>query len=112
MAKEFDEVKKIISLYIENLKKKLRIEKVILYGSYANGEANEHSDIDLAIISPDVNEDNFIEYLQLLSRSIPRKIDIDIESLVFSTHEFETASPLGFLGDIKKNGKLIYSQVV
>ncbi len=110
MVKQSDEIKNIIFQYIDNLKKLIRVDRVILYGSYAEGRANEHSDIDLAIISPDVNSDNFIDYLQLVTRAIPRKIDVDIEPLVFSVHEYETASPVEFLGEIKKNGKIIFEQ--
>ncbi|MDW7679389.1 MAG: nucleotidyltransferase domain-containing protein [bacterium] len=110
MVKQFDEIKEIIDQYIENLKRQISVERVILYGSYADGCANEYSDIDLAIISPDVNNDNFIDYLQLATRAIPRKIDIDIEPLVFSTHEYETASSVELLGVIKKNGKIIFEQ--
>jgi predicted nucleotidyltransferase len=108
MVKQFDEIKNLVWQYIENLTRQLRVERVILFGSYAEGRANEHSDIDLAIISPDVTSDNSIEYLQLLTRAIPRKIDIDIEPLIFSTHEYDTASPVEFLGDIKKNGKVLF----
>ncbi len=110
MVKQFDEIKNIVWQYVENLTRHLRVDRVILYGSYAEGRANEHSDIDLAIISPDVNGDNFIDYLQLLTRAIPRKIDIDIEPLIFSTHDYEAASPVEFLGDIKKNGKILFEQ--
>ena len=110
MAKQFDETKNIVFQYIENVKKQIRIDRVILYGSYAEGRANEHSDIDLAIISPDVNSDNFIDYLQLVTRAIPRKTEVEIEPLVFSVREYETASPVEFLGDIKKNGKVIFEQ--
>jgi uncharacterized protein len=36
----------------ERLKKEYRAEKVILYGSYARGEATYDSDVDLFIIAP------------------------------------------------------------
>ena len=110
MVKQFDEIKKIVWQYNKNLRKTFRIEKVILYGSSAEGRANKISDIDLAIISPDVNSDNLIEYLQLSTRAIPRKIDIDIEPLIFSTDEYDTASNVEFLGDIKKKGKILFEQ--
>ena len=108
MVKGIDEITALVFQYIENLKGRLRIEKVILFGSYAEGRANEHSDIDLAIISPDVNGDNLIACLQLLTRAIPRHIDIDIEPLAFSTHEYDSALPVEMLGDIKRRGKVIY----
>jgi predicted nucleotidyltransferase len=57
MVKEkysLSEIKKII----KNLAKilttnRIAVEKIILYGSYAKGNPRTHSDIDLAIISPD-----------------------------------------------------------
>ena len=64
--------------------------------------------LDLAIISTDVNGDNLIACLQLLTRAIPRHIDIDIEPLAFSTHEYDSAIPVEMLGDIKCRGKVIY----
>ena len=36
----------------ERIKKEYRAEKVILFGSYATGEAEKDSDIDLFIIAP------------------------------------------------------------
>lgn len=36
----------------ERLKKEYNAEKVILYGSYARGEATEDSDVDLLVIAP------------------------------------------------------------
>lgn len=108
MVEQFDDIRAIVFQYLENLKDKIRVEKVILFGSYAEGKANKYSDIDLAIISPDVNSDNFIECLQLLTRSIPRHIGIDIEPLAFSTDEFENASPFHFLSEIKKHGIIIF----
>ncbi len=110
MVKKFDEIEEIVLQYIENLKRQIRVERVILYGSYAEGSANEYSDIDLAIISPDVTDENFIEYLQMLTRAIPRKIEVDIEPLIFSSDEYENVSPLEFLGEIKKKGKVLFEQ--
>ncbi len=36
---------------IKEFKKKAKVEKVILFGSYATGKANRHSDIDLILVS-------------------------------------------------------------
>ena len=35
--------------------------KVILYGSYAKGSANPWSDIDVAVIIPKVNDDDWLQ---------------------------------------------------
>jgi len=41
------------------LKKNIKIDQVILYGSYASGHMKLYSDIDIAIISPDFGKDKF-----------------------------------------------------
>ena len=110
MVKQFDDIKNIVMQYIEQVKTQMQVDRVILYGSYAQDHANEQSDVDIAIISPDVNGDNFIDYLQLATRAIPRKIDIEIEPLVFSVSEYNVASPLELLGSIKKNGKILFER--
>lgn len=43
-----------------------RIKKIILYGSYARGDFNEHSDIDIMILT-DLTEDEILEYRKKLS---------------------------------------------
>lgn len=45
------ELNLIITDYLNRLKTKIKIDKAVLYGSYAKNLAHEHSDIDLLIIS-------------------------------------------------------------
>jgi len=40
-----------IKKYIDPIVKKYSVEKVILFGSYARGDANESSDVDLVVDS-------------------------------------------------------------
>ena len=49
MNQEIHERLKKIS---ERLKKEYHAEKVILYGSYATGDATEDSDVDILVIAP------------------------------------------------------------
>ena len=53
MAKIFthEQVDQTIKDYLSKLKGKIKIDKVILFGSYAKGTATELSDVDLLIIS-------------------------------------------------------------
>ena len=62
-----EKVKQIINRFVDILVKKgIRIDQVILYGSYASGNMKQYSDIDLAIISPDFGNDKFEESKLLL----------------------------------------------
>lgn len=48
------ELESALSNFIDNLKGKITLNKAILYGSYAKGNANANSDIDLLIISDEL----------------------------------------------------------
>ena len=52
-----EQLDKTIKDYLSKLKGKIKIDKVILFGSYARGTATEFSDVDLLIISKDLPPD-------------------------------------------------------
>jgi predicted nucleotidyltransferase len=96
------EVKKILKdLYKEKLK------KIILYGSYARGEQNKDSDIDLAIIL----KDNISPFKEI-DRIIDKIYDIELKyKLLISVHpisekKFENEKN-SFLLNVKEEGVLI-----
>lgn len=61
-------------------------EKIILFGSYANGLANEDSDIDLLVVK-DTREPKFKRSIEIQRLLIGSKLPVDI--LVYTTDEFE-----------------------
>jgi predicted nucleotidyltransferase len=67
-----------IKRYIEALEEKVKVSKVVLYGSWVNGQPHEYSDIDLAVFSPDFGKNKLLE-LQLLSK-LSWTIDESIDS--------------------------------
>jgi len=94
-----EKVKKFSELIREDFKP----VKVFLYGSYANGNWNSDSDIDVAVIVKSLSSDYLLS-LNLLYK-LRRKIDTLIEPILF----IEGKDPSGFLSDIKSKGELIYS---
>ena len=97
-----NEVIELIKKFIESVKENnIEIHKVILYGSYAKGTYNQHSDIDLAIISPDFKENECLKNAsKLLSKAA--KLKADIETMPFSMEEYN--SPLGLMEEILNTG--------
>jgi len=91
--------------------------KIILFGSHANGNANENSDIDLMVILDNhhvsktyeerLNKKLFVRNLVL---DINRKIPLDI--LVYSKEEFNMIKQYGnyLIDEIEKTGKIIYEK--
>jgi predicted nucleotidyltransferase len=91
--------------------------RIILFGSYAKGTANENSDIDMVVIldNNDVAK-NYEErlqkklYINRLVRNINYKIPLDI--LVYSKEEYKIVKNCGnyFIDEIEKTGKIIYEK--
>ena len=57
------DINRIISQFIEETKKILgnRLKKIILYGSYARGDFNKKSDIDIMILT-DLSDKELLDY--------------------------------------------------
>jgi len=80
--------------------------KIILFGSYAKGNFNDDSDIDIAVVLKDYN--NLID-MQLELMRLRRKIDSRIEPHPFRESEFESSNPL--VSEIIKYGQEIIINV-
>ncbi len=68
MVKKRSEIKKIIERYVRELEGLgIEVSQVILYGSYARGNPEEYSDIDIAVVSPAFSKLDIFERQQILS---------------------------------------------
>lgn len=63
MKKISKNINNIINEFIEGVNKILgnRVKQIILYGSYARGDFNKDSDIDIMILT-DLTDDEIVEY--------------------------------------------------
>lgn len=78
--------------------------KVILFGSYANGNWSENSDIDIAVIVDKV-QDDFLEMSKMLNK-LTRNIDSRIEPLLIEKDDDRS----GFLSSIMLNGITLFEK--
>jgi predicted nucleotidyltransferase len=92
------EIKVIIEKYINEINKLLEIQKVYLFGSYANGTQRPDSDIDIGIFTDKIKEDYFEVIKKLYS--IRRLVDVRIEPHLFLSG-FDIS---GFSGEVEKIG--------
>ncbi|MBI3903406.1 MAG: nucleotidyltransferase domain-containing protein [Nitrosomonadales bacterium] len=81
--------------------------KVILFGSYARGDATEDSDLDLMVIEPEV--DNKFEEMIRLHRVVG-DVGTGVDVLVYSDYEASRRSqvPGTVLYWAFKEGKVLY----
>jgi len=99
-------VRKLIQVYKKDLEKKIKVSKVILFGSYARGKATEDSDVDLVILSKDFSKMRIDKRLDLLQRERrnPLTHDFAMDIFGYTPAELAKASPLTTLGEIKETG--------
>jgi hypothetical protein len=76
---------------------------VILFGSSLRGEAQEGSDIDLLIVSPDFARMNTRERLELLGLAAAR-IWEPVEAIGYTPEELSKAEPATLLEEILQTG--------
>jgi predicted nucleotidyltransferase len=85
------EALKIAQKYALEVESKFHYIKIILFGSYAKGDFNDESDIDIAIVFEDYN--NLLD-MQLELMRLRRKIDSRIEPHPFRKKDFDSSNPL------------------
>lgn len=92
---------------VERIVDVARPSKVILFGSYARGNASENSDLDLMVIEPRVTDPGQ-EMVRL--RMVIGSIGTGVDVLVYSEAEFERRSQVAgtVLHQARTEGKVLY----
>ncbi len=95
---------KILEL-VEAIKKHDNVEKIILFGSLARGDADKYSDIDIVVIQK--TDKRFIDRL-LEFVNLPVSCDI----LVYTPEEFQNMLEQGnyFIKKVVSEGKILYEK--
>lgn len=79
----------------------IRVDQLILFGSYAEGTAREDSDIDLVVISSSFSDKSYWERINILTDAI-YQVFAPIEASAFTPDEWKSEKSLIF--DYAKNG--------
>ena len=97
-------IKKVISDYKIALKNLgINVERAVLFGSFANGNARKDSDIDLIIVSEDFKKMNLRQRLEVLGIAAVRIMQ-PIEAKGYTLKEINSSSKPKFLSHILKIG--------
>ena len=96
------DVVNIVHRYADVIKNKYDLSKIILFGSFARGNFNEDSDIDIAVVFEDYS--NLLD-MQLELMRLRRKIDSRIEPHPFRKRKFKISNPI--VNEIIKYGEEI-----
>ena len=107
MAEATSEIEVILQKYVRELiKNHVRPAKLILFGSHARGTATTWSDIDLSIISDDLEGKGILERQLILGRA-NQDLQAHLDVVGYTTQEWAHSEPGTLLHQILKTGKEI-----
>lgn len=106
VAKATD-LEKTLEVFIAALEKGIRVEALILYGSYAKGEPNKWSDFDVAVISPDFEGIPLPKRQEMLA-DLSHGTDPRIEPIGYASSEYHEPGRHSFLREIIESGRVVY----
>jgi len=79
-----------------------QVEQYWIYGSFAKGTPRKHSDIDIAMVVNQIDDDVYWENLPLLWK-LTREVDDRIEPILIA----RDTDYAGFLDEIQRTGILV-----
>ncbi|MCL2360683.1 MAG: nucleotidyltransferase domain-containing protein [Defluviitaleaceae bacterium] len=103
MVADNEAISNVIEDYVNDVKNAMPIDKVFLFGSFAKGNANMHSDIDLCFFSSSFENQDTFTIVRELFRLSRKYGDFDIEPHAFCASDLETDNP--FVKEILRTGK-------
>lgn len=111
------QINKVIEEFVKEVNKILgkRIKKIILYGSYARGDFNDSSDIDIMILT-DLTDEEIIEYRSKVSDiafdiEFENNFNVMISPLVKNIDKFNYwLEALPFYMNVQKEGVVLNEQ--
>jgi len=101
-----EEIYKKIDIYRDTVAEKLNPEKIILFGSFASGDYNEGSDIDMLVIHN--WKEGFLDRIKVLLDL--NEDGLPLEPIGYTSEEFSAMRTEGntFIADVILNGRVIY----
>lgn len=93
--------------------RRILVDAIYLFGSYARGEARSFSDIDLIVVSPSFVAKSVLRRYALVGTAIGALTDQlmePIDVLPLTPKEFQHPEPGGFLESIRRDLKVLYQR--
>ncbi len=100
---DIKQVAQPLNRFIRRLPPSLKVDEVIIFGSYFHGQATEDSDIDVLVVSDDFQTMDVDERDDMLYRA-SRDIEPVIEPWGFTHQELNRFGPLSTAGYARDKG--------
>lgn len=97
------EIAEKVEAFVKELKRqKVKVAKVIIYGSRVSGKARKYSDIDVAVVSPDFGKSSYRWGAKLFE--IAGEIDTRIEPVAISLESYKNDTWIPLIYEIRTKG--------
>ena len=103
-----EKAREIAHNYSMEVAKAINPDKVILFGSYANGTPHSESDIDIAVFVSGLSDDEWYETRILLQSLRWNRAFMDIEPHLLE----EAHDRSGFAAHVIRTGEVIYERLI
>ena len=102
MALDFKTVSELVKSYADDVRRVFPVDKVVLFGSYAKGNATGQSDIDICFFLDSFGGKRRVDILKELLGIMHGYKGIFFEPTVFPTAEIDNDNP--FVKEILRTG--------
>ena len=110
LIRKRDSYRRDLTIALDRIVKSLKInpevQKVILFGSFAEGRSDLFTDLDLLVIMN--SKDDFVTRTAELYASLNPGVDLDL--LVYTPLEFNHLNQKSFLKNALKDGLVLYEK--
>jgi len=101
MGKE--KIQKNLKLFTKRVRNRFHPQKVLLFGSFARGQAGSYSDVDIIVVADTFKTVQFNKRLDILYPLI-QDLSIDFHVFAYTPQEFARLSPLTSISEAKIHG--------
>ncbi|MDR1050404.1 MAG: nucleotidyltransferase domain-containing protein [Deltaproteobacteria bacterium] len=106
MAHDLSKVTTLVKVYADDVRKVLPVNKVFLYGSYAQGNATIYSDVDVCFFLDTYGDINWFGNMKILLHLSHKYKELYIEPIAYEASDLEDDSP--FVKEVLRIGIEIF----
>lgn len=100
------QIQNSLKIFKRRITHRFQPEKIILFGSYARGAANEYSDVDVVVVAKKFSTIPFSKRLDVVYPLI-RDLSPDFHIFSYTPREYNTMSQLLTISEVKTSGVVI-----
>jgi len=97
----------VIRRFARDVAERFKVEKIVLFGSYAYGRPHEDSDVDILVVMPARNQ---LDEAARISQAICPPFPLDIIVRTPKNLRWRLAEGDSFLNEIMTRGKVLYEK--